>query len=82
MTQNNELQASYAEIRKNEEHLHFLAYYDSLTGLPNRKVIIDRLHLLVNRSEHEKSAFFIVFIDLDNFKKINDPWGISMVTII
>jgi len=74
-TQNQELQASNEEIRKNEERLHFLAYYDGLTELPNRKMILERLHLLVNLSENEKSAFFIVFIDLDNFKKINDTMG-------
>lgn len=74
-TQNQELQAFNEEIRKNEERLHFLAYYDSLTELPNRKMIMERLQLLVNLSENEKSNFFIVFIDLDNFKKINDTMG-------
>jgi diguanylate cyclase (GGDEF)-like protein len=73
--QNQELQTSNEEIRKNEERLHFLAYYDGLTELPNRKMILERLQLLVNLSENEKSAFFIVFIDLDNFKKINDTMG-------
>lgn len=38
-------------------------------------MILERLHLLVSLSENEKSAFFIVFIDLDNFKKINDTMG-------
>ncbi|MBU4438133.1 MAG: GGDEF domain-containing protein, partial [Firmicutes bacterium] len=74
-TQNQELQAFNEEIRKNEERLHFLAYYDSLTELPNRKMIMERLQLLVKLSENEKSNFFIVFIDLDNFKKINDTMG-------
>ena len=74
-TQNQELQASNEEIKKNEERLHFLAYYDGLTELPNRKMILERLHLLVNLSDNEKLAFFIVFIDLDNFKKINDTMG-------
>ena len=74
-SQNQELQAFNEEIKKNEERLHFLAYYDSLTELPNRKMIMERLQLLVNLSENEKSNFFIVFIDLDNFKKINDTMG-------
>lgn len=74
-TQNQELQEYNEEIKKNEERLHFLAYYDSLTELPNRKMILERLQLLVNLSENEKSNFFIVFIDLDNFKKINDTMG-------
>lgn len=73
--QNKELQTSNEAIRKNEERLHYLAYYDGLTELPNRKMILERLHLLVNLSENEKSTFFIVFIDLDNFKKINDTMG-------
>jgi len=73
--QNRELQSSNEEIRKNEERLHFLAYYDGLTELPNRKMILERLQLLVNLSENDTSAFYIVFIDLDNFKKINDTMG-------
>lgn len=72
---NIELQVYNEEIKKNEKRLHFLAYYDHLTELPNRKMILERLHLLIKLSEVENLTFFVVFIDLDNFKKINDTMG-------
>jgi diguanylate cyclase (GGDEF)-like protein len=76
--QNKELQDSYQIIKDGEEKLNFLAFYDTLTGLPNRKMIMDRLDLLVNLSRHNELSFFVVFIDLDDFKKINDSVGHSM----
>ncbi len=76
--QNKELQDSYQIIKDGEEKLHFLAFYDTLTELPNRKMIMDRLDLLVNLSRHNNLSFFVVFIDLDDFKKINDSLGHSM----
>lgn len=72
---NYELEESHEEIKKNEERLHFLAYYDHLTELPNRKMILERLQLLINLSALEEHTFYVVFIDLDNFKKINDTMG-------
>ncbi len=76
--QNNELQVSYQIIKNGEEKLNYLAFYDTLTKLPNRKMIMDRLELLVNLSRHNALSFFVVFIDLDDFKKINDSLGHSM----
>jgi diguanylate cyclase (GGDEF)-like protein len=76
--QNKELQDSYQIIKDGEEKLNFLAFYDTLTKLPNRKMIMDRLDLLVNLSRHNTLSFFVVFIDLDDFKKINDSVGHSM----
>lgn len=73
--QNSKLILFNEEIKRSEERLHFLAHYDHLTELPNRKMMLERLHLLVKLSENEKSTFYIVFIDLDNFKKINDTLG-------
>ncbi len=76
--QNKELQDSYQVIKNGEEKLNYLAFYDTLTKLPNRKMIMDRLDLLVNLSRHNALSFFVVFIDLDDFKKINDSLGHSM----
>lgn len=73
--QNNELQKSYQIIKSGEEKLNFLAYFDPLTKLPNRKMILDRLELLVNLSRQSHTSFAVVFIDLDDFKKINDTMG-------
>lgn len=58
-----------------EERANQLAYFDSLTGLPNRRMMQDRLHLgLVQAIRHSRSMA-IMFLDLDNFKIINDTFG-------
>ena len=73
--QHKKLLKYYKIIKENEEKLNHLAYFDTLTELPNRKMILDRLDLLVRLSSKISSPFAVVFIDLDNFKKINDTLG-------
>jgi diguanylate cyclase (GGDEF)-like protein len=73
--QNEHLVDSYQVISRNEEKLNHLAFFDTLTELPNRKMILDRLELLVHLSQKNNSSFAVVFIDLDDFKKINDAMG-------
>ncbi len=61
-----------------EEKIQTLAFYDPLTGLPNRRLLSDRLQrALVTCSRHGGSGA-VLFIDLDNFKTINDTLGHSM----
>lgn len=65
----------YSEIvEKNDEMLHRLAYYDTLTELPNRRMMLDRISLLTDPDADVKE-FIYVYFDLDNFKKINDLVG-------
>jgi diguanylate cyclase (GGDEF)-like protein/PAS domain S-box-containing protein len=70
-----ELVRSNAELRQSETHLRQMAYHDPLTGLPNRKLLQDRLEqALVWAGEHGQLAA-LLFLDLDGFKTINDTLG-------
>jgi diguanylate cyclase (GGDEF)-like protein/PAS domain S-box-containing protein len=62
-------------LRAAEERVEFLAYYDTLTGLPNRNELAKRLDMEVVRVRRNLSFGALLFIDLDNFKNINDSLG-------
>jgi diguanylate cyclase (GGDEF)-like protein len=63
------------ELTRREEELAFLATHDPLTGLPNRTLILDRVEQMLARSVRSKTPVAALFIDLDNFKSINDTLG-------
>lgn len=58
-----------------EEQMQFLAYHDGLTGLPNRGLFLDRLHHAVAHAHRNQSGVAVMFLDLDNFKPVNDTHG-------
>ena len=60
---------------KTQNKIHQLAYYDALTNLPNRGLLIDRLNQAISFGERSQSYGMVVFIDLDHFKAINDAKG-------
>jgi diguanylate cyclase (GGDEF)-like protein len=64
-----------AERKRSDDELTFLATHDVLTGLPNRKLILDRTEQLLARSRRHGTLPAAVFVDLDNFKLINDTLG-------
>ncbi len=64
-----------AERKRSDDELTFLATHDVLTGLPNRKLILDRCEQLLARSRRNEMPVAAAFIDLDNFKLINDTLG-------
>ncbi|MBY0579855.1 MAG: EAL domain-containing protein [Burkholderiales bacterium] len=58
-----------------EEQIHQLAYFDTLTGLPNRLLLMDRLEMLINQSCREEKQLGVLCLDLDHFKEVNDTLG-------
>lgn len=58
-----------------EEKVIELAFYDALTGLPNRNLLTDRLELEMCRAQRHNTTGALLFIDLDNFKAVNDSFG-------
>jgi diguanylate cyclase (GGDEF)-like protein/PAS domain S-box-containing protein len=62
------------ERKRDEEKIQYLAFYDPLTQLPNRQMLLDRLNEAVGESGHAREGA-LMFIDLDNFKVLNDTLG-------
>lgn len=63
------------ERKKAEQQLYQLAYFDVLTGLPNRRLLMDRLDILLATARRTGLVSAVLFIDLDHFKYINDARG-------
>jgi diguanylate cyclase (GGDEF)-like protein/PAS domain S-box-containing protein len=64
-----------SQRKADEERIKDLAYYDSLTKLPNRTLLFDRLNLALSTSNRTKMHGALMFLDLDNFKTLNDTLG-------
>jgi len=64
-----------SDLKANEERIRQLAYYDVLTGLPNRRLLEDRLHMATAHARRNQQQMAVLFIDLDRFKRINDSLG-------
>lgn len=62
-------------IKESQRRIEHLANFDALTGLPNRNLFLDRLKRAVSRAVRQGEGFALMFIDLDNFKAINDTLG-------
>ncbi len=64
-----------SEIQKSRLQLEYIATHDTLTDLPNRVLLYDRLAVSINRVQRSDSLGAVVFLDIDNFKDINDNFG-------
>ena len=69
------LEKEINERRALERQLTHLAFHDPLTGLPNRTLFIDRLQRAIAEAERKNESVVVMFIDLDDFKKVNDSFG-------
>ena len=63
------------EASRAERHVRHLAYYDILTGLPNRVLLADRLGQALAKAQREPHTLAVLFVDLDRFKQVNDTFG-------
>ncbi len=58
-----------------EERIRHLAYHDSLTNLPNRRLLLDRMHHAMDFAKRHQNIMALMFLDLDRFKNVNDTLG-------
>lgn len=63
------------EEKKIEEFIHHQAYHDALTGLPNRNFLLEKIESIIKEHPSDDKKIAIIFLDLDNFKKVNDTEG-------
>jgi len=70
-----EVRLLYMQLEKANQTLEFLALHDGLTGLPNRRLLLDRLSSAIAHARRNKEMMAVLYLDLDLFKEVNDRFG-------
>ena len=70
------------EISNAQQQIHTLAYYDVVTGLPNRAFLYEKLSYALALSQRVNQKFALLFLDLDHFKQVNDTLGHDMGDVL
>lgn len=72
------VQLDITERKQSEQKVHNMAFYDPLTQLPNRRFLMNRLEIAIALSQRNNKYGAVMFMDLDNFKPLNDNYGHSI----
>jgi two-component system cell cycle response regulator len=70
-----EVRLLYKQVEHHSHEMETLALHDALTGLPNRRLLMDRLSLSIAHAHRNRSAMAVLYLDLDKFKQVNDSLG-------
>jgi len=73
-----EINSKVDELESEKEKLHHLAYHDSLTKIANREMLIKELDHLSSLAKNNEINYNLIFIDIKNFKRINESWGFEI----
>ncbi|MBN1603471.1 MAG: EAL domain-containing protein [Chitinispirillaceae bacterium] len=71
----NEIEKNRNSLEQSEKRLHYMAFYDPLTELPNRALFMNRLEQSIYLAKRNSTLIGVIFIDLDAFKSVNDTMG-------
>lgn len=63
------------ERKRSHERIRYMAYYDDMTGLPNRRLFTDRLTEALVQAHHDQTRLAVMYMDVDRFKRVNDSFG-------
>jgi diguanylate cyclase (GGDEF)-like protein/PAS domain S-box-containing protein len=70
-----DLAYDYLERKLDDERIEFMAYYDALTHLPNRTLLLDRINQAIAQTNRNGKLLALAYLDLDGFKPVNDRYG-------